>query len=300
MSLMASAAPSTALPQVSVHVLPNQVQLGQPFEVEVILEHPKDRRYDLKPVAGGDDFDVLQTSRSRSDDAAGAHTNFKIRLSAFRLGALKTPAMIFEVWDGARQKDLEVPGTDVEIVSSLPPQADPKPAELKDVTPPMEVTVRTYRLLYALGAALLLVAAFLALRKWLKRPKPWVAPPWAPPLPLHVRVKAALDALREEQLPTQGKAKEYYFRLSEIVRGYLGERYDFEALESTSPELIDRLLQLHTPGLPIPELKDFVFESDFVRYANAPADAISCKRAIELAYRIVDVTTNEPSHASQS
>ena len=104
-------------------------------------------------------------------------------------------------------------------------------------------------------------------------------------------MRKALDALRTEDLPGKGRVREYYFRLSEIVRGYLGERYGFDALESTSPELLESLRRLHTPGLPMKELQEFVNESDFVRYAKASADPNACKNAIELAYTILQATT---------
>ena len=66
-------------------------------------------------------------------------------------------------------------------------------------------------------------------------------PVMEPPKPAHQRALMSLDALSEAQLPAQGRWREYYFRLSEILRKYLGERFDFDALECTTEELSECL-----------------------------------------------------------
>jgi hypothetical protein len=287
--------------KVNARAVPAKVKLGEPFTVEVVVTHVKEQRYDLKPVEPGDAFDVVDQQRSRLDGADSATTTFQLQLAGFQLGEQKTPQLAFEVWTPQAQGTFSVPGVSVEIVSTLPPDAEEKGAGLFDIAPPVDVAVRTWRLLYALGIALAVALAAYAFMRWRARPKPVVLAPPKPTEPLEVRVRKALDALRAEDLPGKGRVREYYFRLSEIVRGYLGERYGFDALESTTPELLDSLRRLHTPGLPMKELQEFVNESDFVRYAKAAPDPIACKSALELAYAIVQATTQSvpQAHAHQ-
>jgi hypothetical protein len=184
---------------------------------------------------------------------------------------------------------MPVSGPEVELVSALPADAA-SGADLYDVRKPELLPVRTWRLLWALLGALALAGLALLVVRVLRRPRPVVAEPERPKAPLHVRATQALDALAAH-LPAQGRPKEFYFRLSEIVRGYLGERYGFEALESTTPELLDALRARRTPGLPMAELSAFANESDFVRYAKASPDPDACKAALETGYRIVHLTT---------
>ena len=106
--------------------------------------------------------------------------------------------------------------------------------------------------------------------------------------------------------PTQGKVKDFYFRLSEILRGYLGERYGFDALECTSSELMTKLRRMPTPGLPEDRLLRFVSESDMVKYARAESSPDSCREALAFGYELLDKTWPPPpppeavpvSHAS--
>lgn len=277
--------------RVQVRADPEQVKLGEPFTVEIVVTHDPAQRYELGTPGDLGDFDFGGQERSRVDGKDSSTTTFKVKLQAYALGKQRTPSLHLEVAEaGGEPRQLPVAGADVEVVSTLPPDAQKTGANLYDVRPPEAVPVRTWRLLWALGA--LFAAALLgyALYRWLKRPRALAAP--ARPLePLPVRATRALDELREQNLPGQGRGREFYFRLSEILRAYLGELYRFEALESTTPELLEALRTRHTPGLPVSELTTFATWSDVVRYAKTVPDPDDCKLALELGYRVVHATT---------
>jgi hypothetical protein len=274
----------------STRTVPDRAALGEPFEVEVVLTHDKAQRYDLGTPTGDDAFDIVATDRARKDAADSATTTFRVKMQGFEMGEKTTPTLKFSVTDGPRTGEVAVPGTKVTIVSTLPPDAQEKGADLHDIRPPREVPIPSYRLLWALLAAAVVGAAAYALLKYLRRPK--VALPAPPPKldPLDVRTRQKLDALAKEDLPGKGKVREYYFRLSEIVRGYLGERYAFDALECTTPELLTAVRKLHTPGLLYAELENFSLSSDLARYAKAAPNADDCKKALEFGYRLVEQT----------
>lgn len=282
------------LPPMQLHVraVPQAVKLGEPFAVEVVVTHLAEQRYELVTPGDLGDFEYLGQERKRQDGRDSSTTTILVKLSAFALGKLKTPTLSLEISAPGGVVTLPVPPTDVEIVSTLPPDADKQGANLYDVRPPEEVPVRTWRVLYALLALLALGLAAWALVKWLNRPRPVVAAPAAPPEPLDVRTLKALDELAKANLPGQRQFKAFYFRLSEILRGYLGERYGFEALESTTPELLDALRSRVTPGLPMEEVAAFAHQSDFVRYAKSEPTPDECKAHLELAYRVVHATTS--------
>ena len=295
---MATAAPAVAEPdggllppeQLRVRVTPDRVKLGEPITLEIVVTHDPGQRYELKTPSDLGDFDYVGNERSRVDGAGRSTTTIKVNLAAFQLGTLDTPALELEVSAPEGVATLAVPRSKVIIDSTLPPDAQTKGENLYDVKPPEEVPVRSWRLLYALAALLALAGLGYALFRYLGRPKA-IAPIYVPPPePLHVRTTKALDALAAENLPSKGEYKMFYFRLSEITRGYLGELYSFEALESTTPELLNALRSRTTPGLPMPDLTTFVEASDFVRYAKQLPSLDECKSHLELAYRIVHST----------
>lgn len=300
--MLAGAAPAWAEPdggltspfQLHARVEPEKVKLGEPLTLELVVTHEPGQRYELKTPGDLGDFDYLGQERSRTDGKEQSTTTLRVKLAAFRLGQLDTPPLELEVVapDGAAV--LPAPRVKVEVVSALPADAQTKGENLYDVKPPEEVPVRSWTLLYVLAGLLAALGLGWALARWLRRPKPVTPVALPPPEPLHVRTTKALDALAAENLPSKAQFKPYYFRLSEIVRGYLGELYGFEALESTTPELLDALRARTTPGLPMPELATFAAFSDFVRYAKQEPSLDECKAHLELAYRIVHSTQTAP------
>lgn len=277
--------------RVQSRATPEKVQLGEPFTVEIVITHDRAQRYELPPPGDLGDFEYVRQGRERVDGNDSSTTTFRVELQGFVLGKQRTPALDFELTDPAGVVRMPVSGTEVEVVSSLPPDAQAG-ADLYDVRRPEELPVRTLRLIWALLTALALAALVWAVLRYLRRPKPVASVPVKPAAPAHVRAREALDELARQNLPGQGRVKEFYFRLSEIIRAYLGELYAFDALESTTPELLAALASRHTPGLPMDALRDFANQSDFVRYAKQEPDAGECKRALELGYFLVHATVS--------
>ena len=276
--------------QLRVRVKPEHVKLGEPATLEIVITHDPGQRYELKTPSDLGDFEFLGQERSRVDGNGRSTTTIEVKVSAFKLGQLDTPNLELEVASPDGNATLSVPRAQLTVDSSLPPDTQTKGENLYDVKPPEEVPIRSWRLLYLLAGLLALAAIGYGVMRYLARPKP-IAPVYVPPPePLHVRVTRQLDELAAENLPSKGQFKTFYFRLSEIIRGYLGELYGFEALESTTPELLNALRARATPGLPMPDLTTFAESSDFVRYAKEQPDVDECKTHLELAYRIVHST----------
>ena len=271
----------------AVKAIPEASQLGQPFVVEYQVTHPGDTRVELKAASEDGAFDILGEERKREGDV----TTFRVRMAAFALDATQTPSLTFDIASPQGSTTWVAPGAKFSVVGTLSADAKERGEEPKDVRGPLEVVVRSWTLLYIAAALAALALLTWALLKYLRRPKPVKVE--APKIvePLHVRATRDLDALRMLDLPSKGQAREFYFRLSDIVRAYLGERYDFDALECTSPELLTALRRTHTPGLSTAELSTFVNDSDMAKYAKDVPDADRCKASLEFAYKMVRSTT---------
>jgi len=278
--------------EVHANATPERVRLGEPFVYEIALRHPKAQRYDLRLPEDLGVFGALSMERHREDGADDATTTFKLKLAVYELGAQKLPDLTFDVAGPAGDARYVLPGAQVEGLSSLKPD-DPKSAELLDIRAPVGFEVRTYRLVAWLLALAALAAASVVLARRL-----WPTLRGArPALPLDARTREALDALEGQGLPQLGLTREFYFALSEIVRGYLGERYGIEALESTSAEVLERLRRVDTPGLPFADLTHFLREADLVKFARAATEPDRCAEALAFARRLVDVTPPLPAGA---
>jgi hypothetical protein len=280
-------------------VLPVETHIGEAFTYELTLTHAKDQRFELVPPKELEQFEVLEQSRQRQDGPDGSVTTYRLKMSAFELGALTLPKLTFELTAPGVSQTVAVPGMKVDVLPTLPQDAEEQGAGLFDYRAPIEVPIRSWRLVWILLGVIAVGLLGYALVKWLRRPRPEVAVV-KPLAPLDVRTRQALDTLRSENLPAKGHVKDFYFRLSEIIRGYLGERYGFEALECTSPELFASLRKLKTPGLPEAKLMRFVSESDMVKYAKAEATPESCEASLAFGYELVETTYTPPAPPTPS
>ena len=75
------------------------------------------------------------------------------------------------------------------------------------------------------------------------------------------------------------------------MRGYLGERFAFEALECTSGELLSQVERLDPPGVEARALQRFVDQCDVAKFARAEISPAACEWALGYAFALVDATT---------
>ena len=140
-------------------------------------------------------------------------------------------------------------------------------------------------------AAIGLVAGVLlawAIRRWLARPKP--VPPPPPPRPPWEVALEKLDEVRHAGLLEVGRFQEYFDRVNDAVRAYLGARYDFDGLESTTDEILKSLKRASIERLALAGVLEFLSECDLVKFANMTPEQNACERALDSAERIVRTT----------
>jgi hypothetical protein len=299
--LLAQAASSpdagSAPPRISPSLSAEKVKLGEPFVYTVGVVHSPDERWELRPPADLGPFGLRSSGRQRQDGPDKSTTTFRLEMALFELGQHSLPVLVFDVVGGGTTRTASVAGGVVEGLSSLPPDAATKGAELMDIKSNADVPVRSWRLLWLLLALAALMAFGLWLRRYLKARQ--ARRPLPPPRPLPARTREALEALRAERLVAKGLVREYHFRLSEILRGYLGERFAFEALECTSGELLKEVDRLQPPGLDADALRRFVDQCDVAKFARAEIQAPACDWALGFAFAVVDTTAPLPAPVSK-
>ena len=79
--------------------------------------------------------------------------------------------------------------------------------------------------------------------------------------------------------------------MNDAVREYLGARFGFDGLESTTDETLTSLRRVPRFDLPIPEIAAFLQECDLVKFADVTPTLEECERALAHAERMVRVTT---------
>jgi hypothetical protein len=152
------------------------------------------------------------------------------------------------------------------------PNAQPK-LETKPVAVLEDNWIPIYILAGLLGAALValitvLVGRYLRARKARAVPPPPPRPPW------EIAIEA-LGALRrkKQSMIDAGQGGLFVEQLSHVIRAYLGGRYHFDGLETTTDEMLAQL-KTHQAGLGFTqEVGQFLGRCDLVKFAKVEPDA---------------------------
>jgi hypothetical protein len=139
----------------------------------------------------------------------------------------------------------------------------------------------------AAGVVLGAIALWLV-RLWKRRPK--IAPPPPPPrVPWEVALERLDEARHAGLLETQ-RFSDFFDRVNDAVRQYLGARFGFDGLESTTDETLTALGRLPHFSLPIGEVRGFLQHCDLVKFADLTPTHEECQRALVEAERVVRQT----------
>ncbi|HRH68935.1 MAG TPA: hypothetical protein PLB89_05460 [Flavobacteriales bacterium] len=129
--------------------------------------------------------------------------------------------------------------------------------------------LREHWVWFAIGAASLAILAtvlYLVLRK---RGPSTPSPTPTVVIALHERILRALEVLDKERVWQQGDHKGYHSRITDLLRGYIEERYRLPALESTTDELVKELRVSPLSPDQRGQLENVLRLADMVKFAKA-------------------------------
>ncbi len=87
-------------------------------------------------------------------------------------------------------------------------------------------------------------------------------------LPPHVRALQSLEEIKESKLWQNGREKEYYTRITDVIRLYIAQRFDLNAMELTSNEILQLLARNSETKQVYHRLKEVLEMSDLVKFAK--------------------------------
>lgn len=163
-------------------------------------------------------------------------------------------------------------------------------AEIKDVKQPLKIELDwKFWLILILAILAAFIIAYFLYKKF-RKPKEAVRRKFvAPPVPVHLIALKALDELKNKKLWQQGKIKDYHSELTEIIRKYFEDRYNFNSLEKTTAENLEILNKVMDNQKVIDTTKEFLTNADMVKFAKfKPMPTVNeemMKQAVEIVKR---------------
>ena len=165
--------------------------------------------------------------------------------------------------------------------------------DIKDVmNPPFVLADYIHILFYILGLCILiLLIVYVIFRKRKQQPIFPFKKEEKVYLPPHVRAIQALDAIKEQKLWQKGHTKEYHSLISDTIRKYIDERFNVNAMEMTSNEILQRMQGLSEVDFVFKPLEQMLVLADFVKFAKYRALPEENEGSMMNAYLFVNGTT---------
>ncbi len=147
------------------------------------------------------------------------------------------------------------------------------------------------------GAWILLTLAVIAISlfiylKWLRKGQIPLIPAKKPVPPYQLAIQR-LEELRNEHLCERGEEKEYYTRLTDILRSYLDKRFGINAMEMTSTQIKNALRSNEATRLPERYMTRILEIADFVKFAKVRPLPDDNEQAFRSAMQFVEDTKPE-------
>lgn len=167
--------------------------------------------------------------------------------------------------------ELKTPQIFLQVTAARGPAPEADMQDIRDIKPLQQARrdMRPWFAGAAIGIGVLALAAAVLLYVRARRRRQS-----APPVPAHEQALAELDRLAQERLFETGGFQEHYFRLSEILRRYLENRFHVPAVEQTTQELLPALAAV--PALARRDLercRTFLERADLIKFARSTPSA---------------------------
>lgn len=283
-----------APPTVSASVSAPQVTLGQVFYLFVRVVHPPDMQVNLPAsLPLGPAFEESRRTHTMTANADGTVTrDFEIQLQAFEVGDLVIAQIPVTYAAQGRAQEIATNPVPVQVQSYI----GEGEAELEDIAPPVAVERRDWTLVYlGLGVvgAIVLVGGFFVLRRLVRRRRTMVFRHGGlvtRMLPPDQEALARLDEVEAAGLLDADDRKPAYLAMSEILRAYIGRRFEFPALDLTTEEIRHQL----DTRLGSPDISDLVCpwleQSDLVKFAGHDASPDEAREDLYEVRRFIERT----------
>jgi len=268
----------------------DKITIGDKIKYEVIVEY--DNGVEIEPYATGKnlgEFEIkdykIEVPRKIKSGRLISRAIYTI--ATFTTGEFTIPGLKIKYKDLDKQEK-EALSDEIKIkVESVKPSPDDKddirplkgPAEIKGGLP-----------IWVFVAFILFIAG-IAVFVYLKKKKEKEEKPALPPAPAEEIARDALSALKEAKLIEKGMIKEYYIRLSDIIRTYIENRYRIFAMDRTTWELFQEMRSKRIERSHVDKINYFFEDCDMVKFAKYTPLQKEIEEAYKKAEEIVSITT---------
>jgi hypothetical protein len=171
---------------------------------------------------------------------------------------------------------------------------------IRDIKAPESAPVTLMELLPYWAAFSVLAFIVIALLLFYRKKKRYAEglKPLKPAEPPYVTALRELDKIKTQKLWQQKQVKEYYTRLTYVIRWYISKRFNISALEQTSDEILDHLRSLKLDHVNYIKLENLLNLADLVKFAKGEPNPDENIKHLDNAYDFIMMTKENSSESN--
>ncbi len=276
--------------QARMELIPEEIVLGQHSRLVIELEAPSWGVIVL-PGAGDIESESIEVVRYGAPDTL--HRDGQLialrqnhLITAWGEGYFPITPLIFKhIANGdttvfeSKAALLQVQGVEVDMAG-----------QYKDIRPIIRIPLGLKDLMPWLLIIPAMVLLLYFMIRWMRNRKPAVAEEsiWEKPdVPAHIAAISSLETLRRKKLWQAGKTKQYYSELTTILRLYVYKRFEINALEMTTSEIMHLLNNKLDRSSIRGKAREIMEVADLVKFAKYQPDPEANEQALETALEFV-------------
>jgi hypothetical protein len=272
--------------------------------ITLIIEATATEDYEVQLPSFGEklqEFGIVdyETAQPRLVEGGRIRTARSYVLEPFLSGEYAIPPMKIIFWKKGEEERHEFETEELAIkVKSLLPEKYGE-LKIKDIAGPVELPRSARPWLYAVGAAcIVLIAGAGALTFYLRRRRR--VRKGLERMSAHERAYLELERLLSEELIEKGRVKLFYFRLTDILRHYIENRFGLHAPEQTTEEFLSDLRKDGVLASGHRQLlEEFLRHSDLVKFAEHQPAAAEVQKTFDTCKEFVFSTKLEEEASNQ-
>ena len=281
-----------------------ELSIADTFNLTLTAQSPDSIKIELpkldSTLADNDSFGVLDSEKpqTRLLENGNTETTVTYRIEPLVTGSAQLPDLDLEYYTkntGSDTPDLStltITGPKFTITDILPADGE---HQLSDIKGPVELPTDYSKMLWlALAVFAVVIILLLIVYRMSKRQ---LTAPAIPQRPAHEIALERLNSLIAENLLQQGRVKEFYEKLSYIIRLYIEHRYSLKAPERTTEEFLQEASA--NPEMPDTfkdSLRQFLTHCDMVKFAKYSPTENEITTSTDLARNFIQSTADNTAN----
>lgn len=275
-----------------------EVHIGDIINYTIIIKHKPELQIEpfeiyeiIKDTAGVENFIVFDKKHKRSISLFKNEVieKYVYKLIPIQLGKVNINELIIKITNTKTNQitTISLPPTEINVLPQPKPKGKRYDGELVDIKP--QIWVRNYIWVLIILIIIGAISGWIYYNYRQKNTK--TVSVQTTSIDIKEVTLKKLDELWSKDYLSKKLIKEFYYELSAIVRWYIGEKYNVNALESTTEELFILLKKKVDKKYNL-KLKAFLENTDLAKFAKYIPDIQQIKSDFETAKELVSFSNS--------